>query len=74
VVRVPAFIAVRLELRSADGGRYAVRVAGRTLRARGSRRDAALLEGLPPGKRYAVRATEGARGTVYVEASAEPGP
>jgi hypothetical protein len=74
VVRVPAFIAVRLELRSGDGARYAARVAGRTLRAAGSDDDATMLDGLPPGERYAVRAVEGARGTVHVEASAEPGP
>ncbi|MGI8596931.1 MAG: hypothetical protein ACR2LY_06565 [Thermoleophilaceae bacterium] len=74
LVRVPPFISVRLELRSADGRTYAARVAGRTLRATGSRPDAVTLEGLPTGDRYVVRATGGGSGRSVIEAVAEPGP
>lgn len=74
LIRVPPFISVRLELRSADGRSYAARVAGRTLRATGSRPAAVTLEGLPSGDRYVVRATDGASGRSVVEAVAEPGP
>ena len=74
LIRVPPFISVRLELRSADGRGYAARVAGRTLRATGARSEALTLEGLPTGERYVVRATDGASGRSVVEAAAEPGP
>lgn len=74
LIRVPPFISVRLELRSADGRSYAARVAGRTLRATGAQPDALTLEGVPTGERYVVRATGGASGRSVVEAAAEPGP
>jgi hypothetical protein len=74
VVRVPPFIAVRLELRSGDGRSYGLRVAGRRLRVgRGRRRDGALLEGLGAGERYVGRPI-GAGNPVRIEATAEPGP
>ena len=74
VVRVPGFISVRLELRSADGASYRVRVDGRTVRASDEESGAVTLEGRPTGERYVVRAVQGARGSATVEFSAEPGP
>ena len=74
LVRVPPFLAVRVTLRSADGEPYALRIAGRVLRAGGALASAsAELDGLRPGKAYV--GTEVETGvTVRVEASAEPGP
>ncbi len=71
VIRVPPFIAVRVELRSADGRRYRLSAAGKTLRVRGRRSDAATFDGLRPGRRLLMTGTGG---RVVVEASAEPGP
>ena len=70
-VRVPAYIAVRVELRSGDGARYVLRGGGKTLRA--SRRPArpVTFDGLRPGRRLVLRGTGG---RVVIEASAEPGP
>jgi len=74
LVRVPPFIAVRLELRSGDGRSYGLRVAGRRLRVGPERRrDSALLEGLGHGERYLARPI-GAGNAVRIEATAEPGP
>lgn len=74
LVRVPPFVAVRIELRSGDGRAYGLVVKGRTLQVGpGKRRASVLLEGLRPGRRY-TGAPVGARNTVAVEASAEPGP
>ena len=72
LVRVPPFIAVRVELRSADGGRYRLSGAGKTVRA-GPRVSAmaATFDGLRPGRRLVLTGTGG---RVVVEASAEPGP
>ena len=73
-VRVPPFIAVRLELRSGDGRSYGLRVAGRQLRVGPERsRDSVLLEGLGHGERYVARPI-GAGNRVTIEATAEPGP
>jgi len=71
-VRVPPFIAIRVQLRSADGATYVLRGNGRSLRA--SSRGAAppvTFDGLRPGRRLVLRGT-GA--PVTIEASAEPGP
>jgi hypothetical protein len=74
LIRVPPFIAVRLELRSADGRSYGLKVAGEELRVeRGRKRDSALLEGLGAGERYVARPI-GVGNTVRIEATAEPGP
>jgi hypothetical protein len=74
VVRVPPFIAVRLELRSGDGRSYGLRVAGEELRVGPGRpHDSALLEGLGAGERYVARPI-GAGNKVKIEATAEPGP
>jgi hypothetical protein len=71
IVRVPPFIAVRVVLRSADGGRYKLEIGGRELEAEGGSATADL-DGLRPGDEYTGRAEPS--GTVRVEASAEPGP
>lgn len=75
VVRVPPFISVRVQLRSADRGTYELRVAGHTLRAD---RDVASattdVAGLRPGKRLVARPVNGAGNAVVISASAEPGP
>ena len=69
---VPPFIAVRLELRSEDGARYGLRVAGRQLRVGPGRPlDRATLEGLAPGRSYVARPL-GAGNDVRIVASAEP--
>jgi hypothetical protein len=73
VVRVPAFIAIRVELRSADGRTYSLRIGGRTLRVdRDVDSVSARFDGLRPGKALAGTAADGSR--VRVEATAEPGP
>lgn len=75
LVRVPPFLAVRVELRSADGRRYALRFGRRVLRAGGALSSSSLpLDGLRPGDSY-LGVPVGERGSrVRVEASAEPGP
>ncbi len=74
VIRVPAFISVRVELRSGDGASYGLTFAGKTLRAGGElSSQATTLDGLRPGARVIGKATGGA-GDVLIEATAEPGP
>jgi hypothetical protein len=75
VVRVPAFISIRVELRSEDGGPYVLRFGGRTLAVRSelptvSRR----FDGLRPGAALVGRSATGAGNPVRIEATAEPGP
>ena len=70
-VQVPPFIAIRVELRSADGRAYRLRFGRRSVAVDGDRRSAAsMFDGLRPGARMA--GTGSAR--VVIEASAEPGP
>ena len=70
-VQVPPFIAVRVELRSADGRAYRLRLGGRSIAVDGRRRSAtSTFDGLRPGARLV--GTGAAR--VVIEASAEPGP
>jgi hypothetical protein len=64
VVRVPPYLAIRAELRSADGRKYTIRFGGKVLRSGGSLE----LAGLRPGQRLS------GSGGVAIEASAEPGP
>ncbi len=72
VVRVPPFIAIRVELRSADGAAYRLQARGRTLSTDADVASASTrFAGLRPGKRLVLK---GPKGTVVVEASAEPGP
>ena len=71
-IRVPPFIAIRVELRSADRKAYELRARGKTLRADGDIASASTtFAGLRPGKRLVLT---GPSGRVVVEASAEPGP
>jgi hypothetical protein len=74
VVRVPAFIAIRVELRSADGGTYALRFGRRTLRAGGDVSSvSAEFDGMRTGESLIGRPI-GAGNAVRVVANAEPGP
>jgi hypothetical protein len=74
VVRVPSFVAIRIELRSADGAPYALRFGNRTLRAgRTASSVSASFNGLRPGKAL-VGEPVGGGNRVRVEATAEPGP
>jgi hypothetical protein len=71
-VRVPPFIAIRLQLRSADGVEYELRGGGKTVKAGGEIETAGtLLDGLRSGERIVLR---GPQGTVTIVANAEPGP
>ena len=74
VVRVPAFIAVTVELRSADGAIYSLRFGDRTITAGAELSSVSTtIDGLRPGERITGR--PGAAGnTVRIEATAEPGP
>jgi hypothetical protein len=78
VVRVPAFISIRVELRSADGQEYGLLFASETSRVR-IRVSGALgsasstIDGLRPGR--AITGDPLGTGTrVRIEATAEPGP
>ena len=72
VVRVPPFIAIRVELNSADGVEYELEGGGRDVRAGGEIRSASTTyDGLRPGKRLVL---SGPQGKVTIEATAEPGP
>jgi hypothetical protein len=73
LVQVPPFISVRVELRSADGRGYSLRIAGRRIAAGGGLASASTtLDGLRSGKAYVGRGSDGGR--IRIEASAEPGP
>jgi len=74
VVRVPAFISVQVELRSADGATYALRFGDTTITA-GDRLGSVstTIDGLRPGEAIVGRAN--GKGTdVRISATAEPGP
>jgi hypothetical protein len=72
VVRVPAFISVRVELRSADGGEYGLTFAGETIRVGGGLASVSTtIDGLRPGAKVVG---SGPSGEVRIEATAEPGP
>jgi hypothetical protein len=74
VVRVPPYLAIRIELRSADGRRYALRFGRRRIQAGGQIASAsASFAGLRPGKVLVGRPI-GAGNPVRIEANAEPGP
>ncbi len=74
VVRVPSFIAVRVELRAGDGGPYTLTIGGQTLEVGEELNSVSVtLDGLRPGEAY-VGTLTGAPGRVRVEATAEPGP
>ena len=72
VVRVPAYIAIRVILRSADGKAYSLAIGGTGMHAGGKQgTDELELDGLLPGRAYRGTSPEG---NVRVVASAEPGP
>jgi hypothetical protein len=74
VVRVPAFISVRIELRSADGAAYALRFGNKTIAAGDKLQSAATtIDGLRPGQAITGRPTA-AGNPVRISATAEPGP
>jgi hypothetical protein len=78
VVRVPAFISVRVELRSADGREYGLEFENETTRVRvrvsgGLSSVSSTIDGMRPGE--AIVGKPDGRGTrVRIEATAEPGP
>jgi hypothetical protein len=74
VVRVPAFIAVKVELRSADGQTYALRFGDKTLTTGGELSSVSTtIDGLRPGE--AITGKPASQGNpVRIEATAEPGP
>jgi hypothetical protein len=74
VVRVPPYISIRIELRSADGRTYTLRFGRRRIRAGGQISSASTtFPGLRPGKVLVGRPV-GAGNRVRIEANAEPGP
>ena len=71
-VRVPPFIAIRVQLRSADGVEYELSGGGKTVAAGGEiETSGTLFEGLRPGRRLVL---SGPQGKVTIVANAEPGP
>ena len=70
----PTFIAVKVELRSADGATYALRFGDTTITA-GEQFDSVstTIDGLRPGAAIVGR-PQGAGNPVRIEATAEPGP
>ena len=74
VVRVPAFIAIQVQLRSGDGREYGLRFGDVTITAGGGLSSVSTtIDGLRPGKAI-VGTPTGAGNRVRVEATAEPGP
>lgn len=75
VVRVPAFISIRVELRSDDGGPYVLRFGRRTLAVRLELPSVShRFNGLRPGEALVGKSATGAGNPVRIEATAEPGP
>ncbi|MGI9081843.1 MAG: hypothetical protein ACR2FZ_06125 [Thermoleophilaceae bacterium] len=71
-VRVPPFIAIRVELRSDDGRPYALRFGKRVIMVDADTPSVSTtFDGLRPGRRLKG---SGKSGGVVIEASAEPGP
>ena len=71
-IRVPAFIAIRVILRSGDGRDYIIEIGGRRVAVGHARRvDEVQLAGLLPQKSYVGRSPQG---NVRISATAEPGP
>ena len=74
VVRVPAFISIRVELTSADSRPYALRFGKRTLDTGGVTSSVSRsFAGLRPGRKLLGRPV-GEGNAVRIEATAEPGP
>ena len=74
MIRVPAFISIRVELRSGDGRDYGSTFAGEDWQVRGGLVSVSrTFDGLRPGEALVGRPL-GAGNRVRVEATAEPGP
>jgi hypothetical protein len=75
VVRVPPFIAIRVELRSADGHSYALRFGNKMLRVGPQVASmSTTLGGLRHGQSIVGQPMGAVRNAVRIEANAEPGP
>jgi ABC-type glycerol-3-phosphate transport system substrate-binding protein len=75
VVRVPSFIAVRVELRARDAGPYTLTIGGQTIEVGAALNSMSVsLDGLRPGDAYVGKLGGQATGRIRVEATAEPGP
>ena len=75
VVRVPAFISVRVELRARDDDQYILEIEGQRIEVGGPLSSGSVsLDGLRPGDAYVGTLSGNASGRVRVEATAEPGP
>jgi hypothetical protein len=73
-VRVPAYISIRVELRSGDGKEYSLAFGDKTIKVPGELNSASTtFDGLKPGAKL-VGTPTGASGKVVVSATAEPGP
>jgi len=73
-VRVPPFISIRVELRSADGQEYGLTFKGETIKvSQGLGSVSTTIDGLRNGEAVVGKPT-GARNAVRIEATAEPGP
>ena len=74
VVRVPAYISVLVQLRSADGAEYSLSFGDKTIRVSPGLSSAGTrFDGLKPGAKL-VGTPTGASGKVVISATAEPGP
>jgi hypothetical protein len=74
VVRVPAYISILVQLRSADGAEYGLTFGDRTVKVSpGLSSAGARLDGLRPGAKLVGKSTTGGD-EVRIEATAEPGP
>jgi hypothetical protein len=73
-IRVPAFISIRVELRSGDGAEYSLTFGDKTIKVPAALNSVSTtFDGLRPGAKLVGKATA-APGQVVVEATAEPGP
>jgi hypothetical protein len=74
VVRVPAYISIRVELRSGDGREYGLTFEGEGIRVGGGLGSVSTtIDALRPGE-VVAGTPEGASNRVRIEATAEPGP
>lgn len=73
-VRVPAYISIRIELRSGDGNEYSLTFGDKTIKVVDPLHSVSTsFAGLKPGAKL-VGTPTGASGKVVVSATAEPGP
>ncbi len=74
VIRVPAYISIRVELRSADDAGYGLIFEGARIKVEGGLASVSTtIDGLRPGEAMVGRPI-GASNRVRIEATAEPGP